>query len=69
MQNNTSTQIIRQSQIKTAMEFLREKGIQPSLVELLTMTEVLTDYVTNGTNKEVMDRVRSVDGWIKSQEK
>lgn len=59
--------IIRQSQIKIAMELMREKNIQPSLLELLTLTELLTDYSMNGTNKETMDRVRKVDEWLKTK--
>lgn len=67
MTNNTSTQIIRQSQIKTVMELLKDRDIKPSLVELMTITEVFTDYISNGTTKEVMDRVRKADEWLKEK--
>jgi len=67
MNNNTSTQIVRQSQIKTVMELLKDREIKPSLLELMTITEVFTDYITNGTTKEVMDRVRKADEWLKTK--
>ena len=67
MTNNTSTQIVRQSQIKTVTEILKDRGIQPTILELMTITEVFTDYITNGTTKEVMDRVRKADEWLKTK--
>jgi hypothetical protein len=67
MINNTSTQIVRQSQIKTVTEILKDRGIQPTFLELMTITEVFTDYITNGTTKEVMDRVRKADEWLKTK--
>ena len=67
MTNNTSTQIVRQSQIKTVTEILKDRGIQPTILELMTITEVFTDYITNGTPKEVMDRVRKADEWLKTK--
>jgi hypothetical protein len=68
MYNNSPQQhIIRQSQIKIAIEFLKDKEINPTLVELLTLTECLTDYISNGTTKETMDRVRNVDLWLNSK--
>lgn len=67
MTNNTSTQIVRQSQIKTVMELLKDRDIKPTFLELMTMTEVFTDYITNGTTKEVMDRVRKADEWLKTK--
>lgn len=67
MNNNTSTQIVRQSQIKTVMELLKDRDIKPSLIELMTVTEVFTDYITNGTTKEVMDRVRKADEWLNTK--
>ena len=67
MTNNTSTQIVRQSQIKTVMELLKDRDIKPTFLELMTVTEVFTDYITNGTTKEVMDRVRKADEWLKTK--
>jgi hypothetical protein len=65
--NSPQAHIIRQSQIKIAMEFLKDKEINPTLVELLTLTECLTDYISNGTTRETMDRVRNVDLWLNSK--
>jgi hypothetical protein len=65
--NSPQPHIIRQSQIKIAMEFLKDKNIDVSLLELVTLTESLTDYISNGTCKETIDRVRKVDEWLKTK--
>lgn len=67
MTNNTSLQIIRQSQIKTAMEIFKDRGIQPTVLELITLTESLTEYVLVGTQKSVTDRIRKVDEWLQEK--
>jgi hypothetical protein len=67
MSNNTSLQIIRQSQIKTSMEIFKERNIQPTVLELITMTEALTDYVLLGPQQSVADRIRKVDEWLKTK--
>ena len=55
------TIIVRQSQLKMALEFANNCGWCLSGLELVTLAEVLTSYCMEGTEKSVLDRVRQMD--------
>ena len=52
--------IVRQSSLKMAQEWAQSCGYCLDLVELVTLSEVISDYVIDGPQKGVMDRIRSV---------
>lgn len=64
---NKDTQIIRQSQIKIAMEYLKENNVKPSVLELIVFTEALKDYVETGLTKENITRIKSVDEFVNNK--
>lgn len=61
---STQKQIIRQSQIKIATEILREKNVEYTLLELIVLTESLTDYIHDGLVQNATKRIREVDNWL-----
>ena len=61
------SQIIRQSQLKIALEYLRDQNIKPSVLELVVFTEALKDYVETGLTKENITRIKSVDEFVNNK--
>lgn len=53
--------IVRQSQLKMAQEWAQSCGYCLDLLELITLSEVLTNYVMDGAQKEVITRIKNVD--------
>lgn len=53
--------IVRQSSMKMAHSWAESCGYCLDLVELVTLSEVISDYVIDGPQKVVMDRIRKVD--------
>lgn len=64
MAASKETMIIRQSQIKMALELLTLNGITPSMLELLATSEHLVQYVENGLNKDIIEKSKKVDDFI-----
>ena len=64
---NQQQQIVRQSQIKVAMELLTQREIKPTVLELIVMTEVLTEYITKGVEGPVVKRIKELDVWIQDK--
>lgn len=64
---NNGIHITRQSQIKLALEILQSKEVKPTIVELVTFTEALTDYIQTGLTKENITRIRQIDTWLESK--
>ena len=64
---NQQQQIVRQSQIKVAMELLTQREIKPTVLELVVMTEVLTEYITKGVEGPVVKRIKELDVWIQDK--
>ena len=67
MAQNTQTMIVRQSQIKLALEVFQMKGITPTILELLAVTDHLVDYVENGLSPEMITKTKKVDNFIESK--
>lgn len=67
MAANKETMIVRQSQIKLALELLLSNGIKPTMLELLATTDHLVQYVENGLDKEMIVKTKKVDDFIKSK--
>lgn len=64
---NTQTMIVRQSQIKIALEIFQMRGITPSVLELLAVTDHLVQYVENGLEKDIIEKSKKVDTFIESK--
>jgi hypothetical protein len=67
MAQNTQTMIVRQSQIKVALEVFQMKGITPTILELLAVTDHLVDYVENGLSPEIITKSKKVDTFIEAK--
>jgi hypothetical protein len=48
MKNDTQNQIIRQSQIKLALDYFNACGVCPTMVDLIKTTAMLEHFVLNG---------------------
>jgi len=65
----TQEQIVSQSQLDRALEFLKTQEVQFGLKEIIGVSSVLEDYVIHGWTKELNTRVSALDTWIKEQKK
>ena len=60
-------QILRQSQIKIAFEYLQNEGIHVSVKELHQVTDVFVELCLRPQDAELKDRVKALDKWIKDK--
>lgn len=58
-------QIIRQSQLKLALDFFNHCGMCPTIVDLMKTTTMLEDFVINGYSKEMVSKFENLDTYIK----
>lgn len=59
--------IIRQSQIKLALEYYGACDICPSMVDLIRTTTMLEDYVVNGYSKDMVTKFEKLDTHIQKE--
>jgi len=59
--------IVRQSTLKFVGEYCRMIGTPLTLLEIVGITNVLTDYCQSGFTKEIKARLSKVDEHIKSK--
>jgi hypothetical protein len=67
-QRTNQEQIVAQSQLKLALDFLQSRNSEFTFKELLATTNVLVDYVINGYTKEIGDTADKVDKHLKTKE-
>jgi hypothetical protein len=67
-QRTNQEQIVAQSQLKLALDFLQTRNSEFTFKELLATTNVLVDYVINGYTKEIGDTADKVDKHLKTKE-
>jgi hypothetical protein len=67
MAQNRETMIVRQSQIKVALEVFQMRGITPTVLELLALTDHLSQYVENGLSPEMITKTKKVDTFIEAK--
>ena len=53
--DNKQQMIIRQSSLKTSLEFFKEKNLQPSLTDIVLCSDVLTEWVETGSINRVRE--------------
>jgi hypothetical protein len=61
-------QIVTQSQLKLALDFLQTRNSEFTFKELLATTNVLVDYVMNGYTKEIGETADKIDTHMKKKE-
>jgi len=60
-------QIIRQSQLKLALDYFNTCGKCPSISNLIKTTTMLEDFVINGYSKEMISKFEKLDTYISEQ--
>lgn len=59
--------IIRQSSLTRTIEYYNMLGIKPTMMEFLATTDHIYQYVVNGMTKEVIEKTKNVDNFIKEK--
>lgn len=59
--------IIRQSQIKLALEYYGACDICPTMVDLIRTTTMLEDYMVNGYSKDMVTKFEKLDTHIQKE--
>jgi hypothetical protein len=67
--DNKERLIIRQSSLTRTIEFFSIMGLEPTMLELLATSEHLVQYVENGLTKEIIEKSKGVDKFIKEKQK
>jgi len=57
-------QILRQSQIKIAFEYLQNEGIHVSVKELHQVTDVFVELCLRPMDDDLKNRVKALDKWV-----
>lgn len=57
-------QILRQSQIKLALEYLTHKNISVSVEELQRITDVFVECCLRPIDTDLKERIKKLDNWI-----
>lgn len=65
--DNKEKLIIRQSSLNRTIELYSNMGLQPTMLELLATSEHLVQYVENGLTKEIIEKTKGVDKFIKDK--
>lgn len=61
--------IVRQSAVKISLEFCKAHNIQPSLKELLRLTDIFAEDAILVPNKEFKETIKKIDEWIEEKKK
>ena len=56
--------IVRQSAIKISLEFCKVHGIQPTLKELLRLTDIFSQDALLTPDKQFKESVKKIDEWV-----
>ena len=67
MAQSQSRQIATQSSLKTILEWSNTCNQCLTLKELISITNVIVDYVENGYSKEIGDRLSTIDNYLKNE--
>lgn len=60
-------QILRQSQMKMAFKFLKQKKVDVSLKELHQVTDVFVELILRPMDADLKERVSNLDKWIEKK--
>ncbi len=62
--NTTQHAIVRQSQIKLALDYFGACGTCPTIVDLIKVTTMLENFIINGYKSSEMDNYEKLDKYI-----
>lgn len=62
-------QIIRQSQIKLALDYYNTCGFCPSIVDLVKTTTMLEQYIKEGYSSDLINKIEKLDHYIQENYK
>lgn len=62
-------QIVRQSQIKLALDYFNACGVCPTLSDLIKITTMLEQYIKNGYDKDIVAKFDRIDEYIQKEYK
>jgi hypothetical protein len=65
--NQKQAAIVRQSQLKLVVDYLKQINLNLPLKDICGITNVMTDYVVEGYNKDIAQRLDAIDNYIKSK--
>jgi hypothetical protein len=68
MAQNTSRQIASQSSLKLVLDWSVTKDRPLTLKELVSITNVIVDYVENGYSKEIGQRLETIQDYLDNNE-
>lgn len=60
-------QILRQSQMKMAHKFLKDKDVDVSLKELIRVTDVFVELCLRPMDADLKEKVSNLDKWIEKK--
>jgi hypothetical protein len=70
MENNSKDkQIIRQSQMKAALDYFQMCGACPTISDLIKVTTMLENFIVNGYKTADLPNYEKLDEYIQSQYK
>ena len=67
MANSTGKAIATQSQLKFVLDYSIHTGKKLSLKDIVSITNVLIEYVENGYTKELGDRIGKIDEYLEDK--
>ena len=67
--NQTQNQIIRQSQIKLALDYFNTCEVCPTIVDLIKVTAMLENFIVNGYKSTEVSNYEALDKYIQEQYK
>ena len=67
MAQNKERQIATQSSLKFVNDWAISCNQCLTLKELISITNVVVDYVENGYSKEIGDRLNTIDNYLKNE--
>ena len=67
MAQSQSRQIVTQSSLKFVNEWAISCNQCLTLKEIISITNVVVDYVENGYTKEIGERLNTIDNYIKNE--
>ena len=62
-------QIMRQSQIKTALDYVTSVGVTVTLEELDRITELFVELCLRPKDDDLKKRIKALDKWIEEKKK
>lgn len=65
MATEKDRQIIRQSQIKSSLDYFNMMGIKPSLDDVIRTTTLLESFCVNGYSKEIIEKFEKLENHLK----